>query len=598
MSTQQDIYAAGSENRPPMLNKENYVTWSSRLLRYAKSRSNEKLIYNSIINGPYVRRMIPEPGDQNRKTILLGLLEDIYAAVDSCETAKVTNIFQKKIASNLKFLNNLKPEWNRHVTIVHQTKDLQTTDYTQLYDFLKYIQKEVDDLRAERLAKTHDPLALMENSNNPFNYPIAQLSMNMGQDRHMQMVGGNGGNQFRQYAGQNIGNQNGYNVVQNVGNRVVQNAVQNSGVQNVRNQNGLIVVLGIVNQNLNRNGNVVTARVKGNANGNNGNQIRLSCSLLQAKEFDLMAAASDLEEIKDVNANCILMANLQQASTSCLGTVRFGNDHVAAILGFGDLQWGNILITKVYFVKELGHNLFSVGLSKDEAPEEIKIFLKKITVLLQASVIVIRTDNGTELKNQTLKEYFDSVGISHQASSVRTPQQNAIATACYTQNCSIIHYRFGKTPYELINDRKPDISFLHVFGALCYPKNDHEDIGKLGAKGLDLTYAPSTITTQKLTEHELYLLFEAMYDDYIGVQPSAAPRTIPAINQAPLPPELVTDNVLNAMLDGNTFVNPFAPPSISDVESSSSQYVDPSNMHTFYQSYPHEYQWTKDHPLE
>ncbi|GKE03646.1 hypothetical protein Tco_1395664 [Tanacetum coccineum] len=88
MSTQQDIYAAGSENRPPMLNKENYVTWSSRLLRYAKSRSNEKLIYNSIINGPYVRRMIPEPGDQNRKTILLGLLEDIYAAVDSCETAK------------------------------------------------------------------------------------------------------------------------------------------------------------------------------------------------------------------------------------------------------------------------------------------------------------------------------------------------------------------------------------------------------------------------------------------------------------------------------------------------------------------------------
>ncbi|GKD78458.1 hypothetical protein Tco_1341079 [Tanacetum coccineum] len=51
MSTQQDIYAAGSENRPSMLNKENYVPWSSRLLRYAKSRPNGKLIYNSIING-------------------------------------------------------------------------------------------------------------------------------------------------------------------------------------------------------------------------------------------------------------------------------------------------------------------------------------------------------------------------------------------------------------------------------------------------------------------------------------------------------------------------------------------------------------------
>nr|GFA81792.1 retrovirus-related Pol polyprotein from transposon TNT 1-94 [Tanacetum cinerariifolium] len=59
----------------------------------------------------------------------------------------------------------------------------------------------------------------------------------------------------------------------------------------------------------------------------------------------------------------------------------------------------------------------------------------------------------------------------------------AIATAYFTQNRSIIHHRFNKTPYELINGKKPDISFLHVFGALCYPKNDREDIGKLGAKG-------------------------------------------------------------------------------------------------------------------
>ncbi|GKF44100.1 hypothetical protein Tco_0130652 [Tanacetum coccineum] len=119
MSTQQDIYAADSENRPPMLNKENYVPWYSRLLRYAKSRTNGKLIYNFIINGPYVKRMIPEQGDaaytvpvpetfheqtddelteaeikqmeaddQAIQTILLGLPKDIYAAVDSYETAQ------------------------------------------------------------------------------------------------------------------------------------------------------------------------------------------------------------------------------------------------------------------------------------------------------------------------------------------------------------------------------------------------------------------------------------------------------------------------------------------------------------------------------
>nr|GEW73268.1 integrase, catalytic region, zinc finger, CCHC-type, peptidase aspartic, catalytic [Tanacetum cinerariifolium] len=116
-------------------------------------------------------------------------------------------------------------------------------------------------------------------------------------------------------------------------------------------------------------------------------------------------------------------------------------------------------------------------------------------------------------KKHMSSEYFNNVGISHQASTVKTPQQNgvverknqtlveaaktmlffshvllflwtgAIATASYTQNRSIIHNRFNKTPYELINGRKPDISFLHVFGALCYPKNDREDIGKLGEKG-------------------------------------------------------------------------------------------------------------------
>ncbi|GJZ79089.1 retrovirus-related pol polyprotein from transposon TNT 1-94 [Tanacetum coccineum] len=169
-----------------------------------------------------------------------------------------------------------------------------------------------------------------------------------------------------------------------------------------------------------------------------------------------------------------------------LGTVRFGNDHVAEILGFGDLQWGNILISRVYFVEGLGHNLFSVGQFWDSDLEAA--FRRNI-------------------------EYYDSVGISHQASSVRTPQQNgvverrnqtlvqaartmlilsraplflwaeAIATAYYTQNRSIIHRRFNKTPYELINCRKFDISFLHVFGSLCYPKNDREDIGKLAAKG-------------------------------------------------------------------------------------------------------------------
>nr|GFA93205.1 hypothetical protein [Tanacetum cinerariifolium] len=212
MSTQQDIYAAGSESRPPMLNKENYVPWSSRLLWYAKSRPNGKLIHNSILNGPHI-----EADDQAIQTILLGLPEDIYAAVDSCETAqeiwlrerftsnegesiesyyhrflklmndlKRNKHFPEKIPSNLKFLNNLQPEWSRYVTIIHQTKDLHTADYTQLYDFLKYNQKEIDELKVERLAKIQDPLALMENSNNPYTFSATHQDQSPFNQNYMQ----------------------------------------------------------------------------------------------------------------------------------------------------------------------------------------------------------------------------------------------------------------------------------------------------------------------------------------------------------------------------------------------------------------------------
>nr|GFB72790.1 retrovirus-related Pol polyprotein from transposon TNT 1-94 [Tanacetum cinerariifolium] len=117
--------------------------------------------------------------------------------------------------------------------------------------------------------------------------------------------------------------------------------------------------------------------------------------------------------------------------------------------------------------------------------------------------------------------------------------------------------------------------------------------------GLDLTYAPSTITTQQPSEGELDLLFEAMYADYIGGQSSATARTVlPAQEPQVLTPQDVDELNPNAMVNGNTFVNQFANSSTSATTSSSHKNVDPSNMRTFYQPYPHEFQWTKDHPLE
>ncbi|GJT11439.1 retrovirus-related pol polyprotein from transposon TNT 1-94 [Tanacetum coccineum] len=293
-----------------------------------------------------------------------------------------------------------------------------------------------------------------------------------------------------------------------------------------------------------------------------------------------------------------------------LGAVKFGNDHVAKIMGYGDYQIGNVTISRVNYVEGLGHNLFSVGpqrlslgnfgainhlarhdlvrglpklkfkkdhlcsacamgkskkkphkpkfedtnqeklylvhmdlcgpmrvasinekkyilvivddysrfawvkflRSKDEAPDFIIKFLKMIQVQIKVTVRRIRTDNGTEFVNQTLREYYEKVDISHETSVVFSPQQNgvierhnrtlievartmliyekallflwaeAVVTACYTQNCFIVRLRHGKTPYEILHDKPPDLSFFHVFGSLCYPTNDSENLGKLQPK--------------------------------------------------------------------------------------------------------------------
>ncbi|GJX28934.1 retrovirus-related pol polyprotein from transposon TNT 1-94 [Tanacetum coccineum] len=364
------------------------------------------------------------------------------------------------------------------------------------------------------------------------------------------------------------------------------------------------------------------------------------------------------------------------------GTVKFGNDHVAKILGYGDYQIGNVTISRVYYVEGLGHNLFSVGQfcdsnlevafrqhtyfirnlegvdlltgsrgnnlytlslrdmmasspisrhglvrglpklkfekdhlysacamgkskkkpykpkfedtnqeilyllhmdlcgpmrvtsvnrkkyilvivddysrftwvkclrSKVEAPDFIIKFLK----MIQVPVRKIRIYNGTEFVNQTLREYYEKVGISHETSVAHSPQQNgfverrnrmlieaartmliyakaplflwaeAVSTACYTQNCSIIRLRHGKTSYELLHVKLPDLSFFHVFGALYYLMNNSENLGKLQPKA-DIDF--DELTTMAFEHSSLGFALHEMTPTTIssGLVPNPPPLT-------------------------------------------------------------------------
>nr|GEZ90541.1 hypothetical protein [Tanacetum cinerariifolium] len=428
-----------------------------------------------------------------------------------------------------------------------------------------------------------------------------------------------------------------------------------------------------------------------------------------------------------------------------LSTVKFGNDHVAKIMGYGDHQIGNVIISRVYYVEGLGHNLFSIrqfcdsdlevdfcqhtcfirnldgasktkswlwhrrlshlnfgainhlarqglvrGLlklkfekdhlcsacemgkstkkthkpksedtnqeklyllhmdlygpmcvesvngkkyiliivddysqftwvkflrSKDETSAFIIKFLKMIQVRLKVPVRRIRTDNGTEIVNQTLRDYYEEVDISHETSVARSSQQNgvverrnhtlveaartmliyaqaplflwaeAVATACFTQNRSIIRLRHGKTPYELLHGKLPDLSFFYVFGALCYPINDSENLvarssqqnGVVERRNRTLVEAARTILGPALNEitpgtisfglvqksspstsyvppsrNDWDLLFQAMFDELLNPRPSVvnqAPEVIaPIAEDAPSPSKSHTTTEIQSLV--------------------------------------------------
>ncbi|KAJ9553587.1 hypothetical protein OSB04_017632, partial [Centaurea solstitialis] len=180
---------------------------------------------------------------------------------------------------------------------------------------------------------------------------------------------------------------------------------------------------------------------------------------------------------------------------------------------------------------------------KSEAPELIIKFIKRIQVLLQLPVRKIRSDNGTEFKNATLDAYLTSVGISHNFSGAYTPQQNgvverrnrtlveaartmlaysglpltfwaeAVSTACFTQNRTIINKRFKKTPYHIINQRVPNVKFFHVFGCRCYILNNRDNLGKFDKKadeGYFLGYS-LTSKTFRVYNKRTKMVMETVY---------------------------------------------------------------------------------------
>ncbi|GKD61653.1 retrovirus-related pol polyprotein from transposon TNT 1-94 [Tanacetum coccineum] len=272
--------------------------------------------------------------------------------------------------------------------------------------------------------------------------------------------------------------------------------------------------------------------------------------------------------------------------------VRFGNDHFGAIMGYGDYVIGDSVISRVYYVEGLGHNLFSVrqfcdsdlevafrkhscfvrdtdGVelikgsrgsnlftwvkflrSKDENPEVVIKFLKQIQVGLNKTVRYIRTDNGTEFVNKDLTEYYKRVGIFHQKLVSMTPQQNDVVKR---NNCTLMEAArtmliFSKAPI-----------------ALCYPTIDSEDLGKLQPTadiGIFVGYAPSkkgyriyNKRTRRIME-TIHIQFDELTDQMAPVQRSTGP----------VPTFLTPGQISSWLVPNPVLAAPYVPPTNKELD--------------------------------
>nr|GEW02614.1 retrovirus-related Pol polyprotein from transposon TNT 1-94 [Tanacetum cinerariifolium] len=233
-----------------------------------------------------------------------------------------------------------------------------------------------------------------------------------------------------------------------------------------------------------------------------------------------------------------------------IGTVRFGNDHFGAIMGYGDYVNGDSVISRVKFLR-----------SKDETPEVVIKFPQQIQVGLNKTVRYIRTDNGTEFVNHTLTEYYEQ----------------AVATACYTQNQSLIHTRHNKTPYESVHNKKPDLTFIRVFGALCYPTNDSEDLGKLQPTtniGIFVGYAPSRKVQAPFNSAGTPSSTTIDQDaPSPSISPSSSALQSHGLHQGVAAESTFIEDNPVAPVDNNPFINVFAPEPNSEASSSGDELV-------------------------
>ncbi|GJU22789.1 integrase, catalytic region, zinc finger, CCHC-type containing protein [Tanacetum coccineum] len=276
-----------------------------------------------------------------------------------------------------------------------------------------------------------------------------------------------------------------------------------------------------------------------------------------------------------------------------IGTVRFGNDHFGAIMAYRDYVIDLEVAFRKHtcFVRDLdGVDLIKEShvddysrftwvkflRSKDETLAFIINLLKQLQVGLNKTIGFVRTDNGTEFINKDLIDYYENVGITHEKTDYVDILEGSIVSM--GRSCGycllhpkpiLIHTLHDKTLYELVHDKKLDLLFLCIFGALYYPTNDSEDLGKLKAKadiGFFVGYTPNRKGYQIYNKQSRQIMetIHVTFDELIG-------QTAPVHSSSGLAPNLLTPGPISSGLVPNPPpAAPYVPPTNKELRFCSS----------------------------
>ncbi|GJV21975.1 putative ribonuclease H-like domain-containing protein, partial [Tanacetum coccineum] len=393
---------------------------------------------------------------------------------------------------------------------------------------------------------------------------------------------------------------------------------------------------------------------------------------------------------KHMTGNLKLLTNFME---KFLCMVKFGNEQIAPILGYGDLVQGKITIKRVYYIEGLNYNLFFVGQFCDA---DLEVAFRKsicyirnlkgndiftawlwhrrlshlnfdtINLLLNNDIVIglpklkfikdhlcspcelgkakrkVESINGKKYVLVIVDDYSEYTWTHFLRATDETPEilidflrlAKAIATACFTQNHSLIIPRHEKTLYHIINGQKPSVKFFHIFGSLSYIVRDGENLDKMKEKGDACIFVGYSTQSRAYrvynkrtrvivkTIHVNFDKLPQMASNHVSSDPipqcltmalehdSLSPD-IPPLNiqttpdtTSQAPTVTATENIHqtktnkeNAHVEEYKFINIFST-LVQERGETSSCHVDSLNIHTFYQRNPSEHRWTKDHPLE